>query len=89
MVRNCSAASVGMAILHVRATLADHDKAQGVEDATNLAWLENGRSWHELRGDRNTLGADKLGVEIRFAVFQKHLDDLAEIALELVERLAL
>jgi len=89
MVRDGGAASVGMAVLQVGAALADHDKTQGIEDATDLAWLENGSSRHELRSDGDALGADKLGVQIGLAVLQKHLNHFAEIALQLVERLAL
>ena len=89
MVRNCGAASVGVPILHVRPTLAGQDKTQRAEDSTHLAWFEYWRPRHELRGNRDALSANELGVQIRFAVFQEHFDHLAEIALQLVKRLPL
>ncbi len=89
MIRNGGAASVGMPILHVRATLPSQDKTQGIQYATHLPGLQDRRPRHVLRGDRNTLRADELRVQIRLPVFQQHLDDLAEVALQLIERLAL
>ena len=70
-----------MSILHVRTTLPDQDKTQGIQDATHLAGLEDRRPRHELRGDGDTLRADELRVQIWLPVLQQHLDDLAEVAL--------
>lgn len=81
MVWNGGTASIGMPVLHVRATLPGQDKAQRIEDATHLARLENGRPWYELRGDGDALGADELCLHLWFPVLQQHLDDLAEVAL--------
>ena len=71
----------GMPVLHVRAALPGQDKTQGIEDAAHLTGLEDGWPWHELRSDGDTLGADKLRVQIWLSVLQEHFDDLAEVAL--------
>ena len=89
MVRNGGAASIGVPILHVRATLPGQDKTQGTEDAAHLTGLEDGRPWHRLRGNGDALRADELRVQIRLPILQQHLDDLAEVTLEFVQRLAL
>ncbi len=47
------------------------------------ARLEDGRFGHKLRGDRDALGADKLGLQLGLAVLKEHLDHLTEIALQL------
>ena len=81
MVRNGGAASIGMPVLHVRATLPGQDKTQGIEDATHLTGLEDRRPRHGLCGNDDTLRADELRVQIWLPVLQQHLDDLTEIAL--------
>jgi len=78
-----------MTILHVRTALSCKGKSQSLQNATDLARLENGRFGHELCSYRDALCANELGLQLRFTVFQEHLDDLPEIALKLVERLAL
>lgn len=78
-----------MPMLHVRAALADKNETHGFQHATNLARLENWGLRHGLRRYGNTLGAYELGVQLRFAVLQEHFDNLAEVALQLLDRFAL
>lgn len=85
MVRNSRATAVRVAILPMRAALPREVETKGLQDAADLTRLENGWLGHELRRDVDALGADKLRRQFRFAVLQKHSDDLAEIALKLVE----
>lgn len=89
MVRNGRATPVRMAILHLRATLPDQSKTHRLQDAADLARLEDGWLGHGLRGDNDALGADKLGLQRGVAVLKKHLNDLAEVSLQLVQRFAL
>ena len=89
MVGDGRAAPIGVPILHVRATLPREDEAEGFQDAADLARLENRRLGHGLRSYGDTLCAHELGLQIWFTVLQKHFDDLPEIALKLVQRLAL
>lgn len=89
MIRNGRAASIGVPILHMRATLSREGEAKCLENASDLSRFENRRPGHELRRHDDALRADKLALQLRFAVLQKQFDDLAKIALKLVEGLAL
>jgi hypothetical protein len=81
MIRDGGAASVWMTILHVRAALADENEAHRFQHATDLARLENWGLRHDLRRNANTLGAYELGVQLRFAVLQKHFNDFTKVAM--------
>ena len=89
MVWDSRAATVGVPILHVRATLPCEGEAQRLQDTADLARFENGRLGHELCSYGDALSADKLRLQNWFAVLQEHLNDLSEITLKLVERLGL
>ncbi len=89
MVRNSRAAPVAVAILHMRAALPGEGETQGLQDAADLARLENGWLGHQLRSHSDALCADELGLQIWFAVLQKHFDDLSQITLKLVEGFSL
>ena len=89
MVWDSRAATVGVPILHVRATLPCEGEAQRLQDTADLARFENGRLGHELCSYGDALSADKLRLQNWFAVLQEHLNDLSEITLKLVKRLAL
>ena len=89
MIRNGRAASVGVPILHMRTALPSENEAEGLQDAADLARLENGWPGHGLRSYGDTLCAHELGLQIWFTVLQKHFDDLPEIALKLVQRFTL
>ena len=85
VVRNGGAASVAVPILHVRTALSDENKAHRLQDAADLARLENGRFGHELRRDGDALSANEFSFQVGLAVLQKHFDDLAEVTLELIK----
>jgi hypothetical protein len=77
-------AAVGMAELFVGAFLADFDEAEGFEDAANFAGLEDGEAGH-LAFHGHRLRANKFGLELRFAVFEEHLNHLPKIPMQLVQ----
>lgn len=74
-----------MSELLVRAALPNLDEAERFQYRDDLARLQN---WNVRQVSRYSHGLrpDKLSVEPRWAVFQQHRDDLAEILLELVQR---
>jgi hypothetical protein len=59
----------------------DKNKAHLFQHATNLARLKNRGLRHELGRNGNTLGAYELGVQLRVAVLQQHLDDFTKVAM--------
>src|ERR1700693_5084240 len=73
----------------MRPALPNEREAQRLQDAANLAGLEDRRFGHRLRRHSDALGANELGLQLGFAVLQKHLDHRAEIARKLIERFAL
>ena len=85
MIRNGRAASVGVPILQMRTSLPGENEAKRLQDATDLAWLENRWLRHWLRSYGDALCADELRFKIRLPVLQKHFDDFPEIALKLVK----
>ena len=89
MIRDGRAASVGVPILHVRTALPGENEAKRLQNATDLARLENRWLRHWLRSNGDALGADELRFKIRFPVLQKHLNHFPEIALKLIQRLPL
>ncbi|MDE0303571.1 MAG: hypothetical protein OXI87_01615 [Albidovulum sp.] len=78
-----------MAELLVRASLPGFLETEGGENGNDFTRLENGAGGHWLSSYENDLRADRLGLRRRSTVVQEHWDDFPEIAIELVERLAL
>lgn len=73
--------------LFVGASLAGLAESQSLKQCDDLARLED-RRLHES-ADSNRLQADKLGLELGGAVLKEQRDDLAEVLLQLVQRLGL
>jgi hypothetical protein len=86
--RHGSTAPVGMPILDVRTTLPNICEASRFQESANLRWLEDGESAHRL-GDCDVLCANKLRLDPRCAVLQKHLYYLLEVDAELIQGLCL
>ncbi len=87
MKRDSRAATVRMPELLVRAALADFDETEGLENSDDLLRLENG--WlHGLR-HLERFDADKLRLQCRLAVFEKHRNNFLKVFLQLVNRFAL
>src|SRR5437763_7288115 len=89
MVRHGCATPIAMAVLHVRATLADKLEAKRVEDPTYLPWFKDGSFRHVLCRDRNALRTDELRFESGFSILQEHFDDLTQVLLQFIESLTL
>ena len=85
MIRDSRSPAICMPILDVRTSLPDENEPKRLQNPAYLAWLENGRLWHELRRDCNALRADKLGIEAGFAILQQHLDHLPQVALKFIK----
>src|SRR5437016_454451 len=81
-------ATIGMAVLDVRAALAHRNKSESFKHAANLRRFKNRDVAHDS-SNPDGLRADKLAFEFRLAIFEQHGDDLAEVGLQLVERLSL
>jgi hypothetical protein len=79
---------VGVSILTMRSTLTYLHESEPFKERHDLAWLEDrDRAGHS--GNLDRLNTDELGLELRLAIFQEHLDDLLKVPPQLVQGLAL
>ena len=84
---NRGRSTIGMTKLFVRAALTYLDETKRGEDRDDLAGLKNRNARHSI--DDDGLGADELGLELRFAVLKQHRDHLTQICVQFIERCAL
>ena len=84
--RRCAAVTVP--VLAMRPTLSYEREAQSLEDVLNFPRLQDGGVPHPS-ADSDCLSADELAFEERLAILEKQFDDLPEVALKLVQGLAL
>ena len=89
MVGDRGAAPISVAVLHVRATLANKLESERFENAADFPWLENGRSRHELRRHSDALRADELPFQARFPILKQHRDNFLQVVVQLVQRCGL
>ena len=68
---NRCAAACRITKLFMRTALADFDEAELYENGDDFIGLENGNIAHDL-SDCDVLNSNKLGLQHRFAIFQKH-----------------
>jgi len=68
--------------------LADFDEAKFGEDGDNLAEFEDGNIAHES-SDGDVLNPDKLGLQRRFAIFQKHFNNIVQVVVDFIQRFPL
>ena len=68
---NRCAATRRITKLFMRTTLADFGETELDKNGDNFIGLENGNIAHNL-SDRDVLNPNKLGLQHRFAIFQKH-----------------
>jgi len=73
--------------LFVRTTLPDLPKPQALQPRDHLAGFEDGCPGHDSGHDG--LDADEFGFKAGLAILEEKGDDFLQIAVELVERLAL
>ena len=78
MKRHGGATTGAIAKLLVRPALTHFDEAQSAENGDDLDGLQYGNLAHHLdNGD--ILDADKLGFEVRLAIFKKHRDNFPKV----------
>jgi hypothetical protein len=82
--RNRRYATIRMAILAVRTTLANLNESEADQDGGDLPRFQNGDVAHRL-GDLHRLSSDELPLELGRAIFQQHGNDLLKVLAELVE----
>ncbi len=63
----------------------DFDEAEFDENGDYFIGFEDGNTTHDS-SDSNILNTDKLGLQYRFAVFQKHSNNLVKVVINLVQR---
>jgi len=80
--------TIWMPELLVRTSLADFFETVLLEQANDLARLEDGQI-AQRSTYRDQLGSDELGIERRIPIFEHELNRLPQMSVELVERLAL
>jgi len=85
---NRCAAPRGIAELFVRTALADFGEAEIDENSYDFAGFEYRHIPHES-SDSNILDPDELGLQRGFAVFQKHCNDIVQIAVDFIQRFPL
>ena len=85
---NGGAPAVGMTKLFVRTALTNLDKPKRNQNGNDLRRLQD-RDVSHPSSDCDILNSDELGFEYRLAILEKHRNDFLEIAIELIERLAL
>jgi len=84
MERNRCAAASSVAKLFVRSALADFSEAEFDKNDDDFIGFEDGNIAHDS-SDSNVLNPNKLGLQHRFAVFQKHGNDIVQIVIDLVQ----
>ena len=72
----------------MRTSLADFRKTECHENGDDLTRFKNRDVAHRL-GNCDVLHSDKLGLQIRLAIFEKHGNDFLEVAVKLVESFTL
>ena len=85
---NRCAAACGIAELLVRSALADFGKTEFDENGNDFAGFEDGNVPHNS-SDGNVLHANKLGLQHGFTIFQKHCNNIVQVAVDLVQRFPL
>ncbi|MCC7424868.1 MAG: hypothetical protein IT428_31740 [Planctomycetaceae bacterium] len=73
-----------MSELLVRSSLANFPETNCQQSGNNLMGLEHRQFRHDS-DDLERLCSDKLRVELRLALFQKHLDHFGKVLLQLIE----
>lgn len=71
-------APIGVSKLAVRPALAHLHEPEPLKQCDDLARLED-RDRARHSGDLDRLDTDELGLELRLAVLQEHLDDLLKV----------
>jgi hypothetical protein len=79
----CAAACVISELL-VRTSLADFGKAEFDKNCDDLIGFEDGNIAHDS-SDGYVLNPDKLRLKYGFAIFQKHCDDIVQVAVNLIQ----
>lgn len=85
---NRCAAACCITELLVRSALADFGEAEFDKNGDNFIWFEDRNIAHES-SDSDVLNPNKLRLQHRLAVFQKHCNDLVQIAIDLIQRFSL
>lgn len=65
--------------------MTDFGEAEFDENCDDLIRFEDGNIVHES-SDGDVLNPDKLGLQHRFAVFQKHCNDIVQVMVNLIQR---
>lgn len=86
--RHRCAATGGIAELFMRAALADFGEAKFGEDGYYFAGFENGNVAHGS-SDGDVLNPNKFGLQYGFAVFQKHCNNIMQVAVHFIQRFPL
>ena len=86
--RNSCAATGGIAELLMRSALTDFGKAEFDENRYDFAGLEDGNIAH-VSGDSDVLNPNEFGLQDGFAVFQKHCNDVMQVAVHFIQRFPL
>ncbi len=84
MKRNCCAATCGIAELFVRTALTDFGEAEFDENSYDFIGLEDGNVAHDS-SDSYILNPNKLGLQRRFAVFQKHCYNIVQVVVDFIQ----
>jgi len=82
---NRCAAACCIAELLVGSALADFCEAEFKEDGNDFVRLENGNIAHNS-SDSDVLDSHKLGLQRRFAIFQKHCNNITQIMINFIQR---
>ncbi len=86
--RHGCAATDDIPELFVRAALADFGEAEFGEDGYDFAGFEDGNIAHDS-GDSDVLNPNKFGLQYGFAVFQKHCNNIVQVAVHFIQRFPL
>lgn len=84
MKRHRCAATGGIAELLMRAALADFGEAKFGEDGDYFAGFEDGNIAHGS-SDGDVLNPNKFGLQYGFAVFEKHCNNIVQVAVHFIQ----
>jgi len=80
------AAPIRVAELLVGTPLANLNESNALKQANYFFGFEDGNVPHAILSDLNRLGSDKLSFHRRLTILQQHLQNLAQILTQLVQR---
>jgi len=82
--RDCCAAACRIAELFVRSTLSHFGETEFQENGDDFIGLDDRNIAHDS-SDSDVLNPNKLGFQRRLAIFQKHRNDIMQVAIDLIQ----